>query len=240
MAKRTYRRSLFPPWWTVPLILTWIVLGKPATPSAQEALKPSGSPYLLVATVGMPDPMFEHSVVLMLSSSREAPIIAGVIINKPTDVTWGNLFKGSAELKQSREKVYFGGPVAFTEPILMMRTPRPAKGTAHVINDLYADANLKEIVGFLKNSNQPQSLRLFLGRAQWTPNQLQNEIHEGAWQVMPAKVDAVFSSNPAELWQELAHPAHLREVSTQAEPRVATTYPDSPDLGWETSRPPTD
>lgn len=190
---------------------------KPATLHAQEPEQPA-NPYLLVATVGMPDPMFEQTVILMLSSSRDAPIIVGVILNKPTDVTWGRLFRGAAELRESQQKVYFGGPVSFTEPILLMRTPRPAKGTDHIINDVYADANLKQIVGLLKSSTRPQSMRLFLGRAQWTPDQLRNEIHEGAWTTTPAKVDAVFNSNPSDLWQQLAHPAHMREVSQQIVP----------------------
>lgn len=186
---------------------------------AQTDPKLPQAPYLLVATVGMPDPMFDHSVILMLAAPPQAPIIAGVIINKPTDVTWGRLFRGAAELRQSQQKVYFGGPVAFDEPMLFIRGAHTGKAATRVMDDLYANDDTTQIIATLKASHVPDNLRLFLGRAQWTPDQLRGEIREGSWEIKPAKVDAVFRSDPTGLWQELAHPAHLREVNFDAYPR---------------------
>jgi len=168
----------------------------------------------------MPDPMFDHSVILMLAAPAQSPIIAGVIINKPTDVTWGRLFRDAAELRQSQQKVYFGGPVAFDEPMLFIRGAHTSKAATRVMDDLYANADIAQIVATLKTSRVPGHLRLFLGRAQWTPDQLRGEIREGSWEIKPAEVDAVFRPDPTGLWQELAHPAHLREVNFDAYPRA--------------------
>jgi putative transcriptional regulator len=188
------------------------VLLIPMRSTAQSEPRIPKTPYLLVATVGMPDPMFEQSVILMLTSPSNSPIIDGVIINKPTDVTWGRLFRGAGELRQAQQKVYFGGPVSFDEPLLFIRGGQSVKGATRVMGNLYANVDTGQIVATLKDAHSPGDLRLYLGRAQWTPDQLKGEIREGAWEIKPAQVDAVFRPDPTGLWQELAHPEHLREV----------------------------
>ena len=55
-------------------------------------------------------------------------------------------------------------------------------------------------------------MRIFLGRAQWLPEQLHYEIMEGAWYVMPADADQVFSSDPTHLWRKLVERGQLQET----------------------------
>src|SRR5215831_2141883 len=63
-----------------------------ATLAVAEPRGATAKSFFLVASRNMPDPVFQQSVILMLPPD-EPPLVAGVIINKPTNVTLGNLFR---------------------------------------------------------------------------------------------------------------------------------------------------
>jgi putative transcriptional regulator len=65
------------------------------------------------------------------------------------------------------------------------------------------------------------SLRVYVGYAGWSPGQLEAEIDEGAWYVLPAQPGDVFADDPDRLW---------REVLRRQEGDLAflATYPDDP------------
>jgi hypothetical protein len=64
----------------------------------------------------------------------------------------------------------------------------------------------------LERSKSDKDIRLFLGRAQWTVDQLHSEILSGSWIVTAASPEPVFSPDPASIWQELVQQAKLRQV----------------------------
>ena len=67
------------------------------------------------------------------------------------------------------------------------------------------------------------SLRVFAGYAGWGSGQLQAEIDEGAWYVLPGEPADPFMADPARLWQ-----AVLRRQG--GELALVATYPDDPRL----------
>ncbi|MGH7840271.1 MAG: YqgE/AlgH family protein [Candidatus Binataceae bacterium] len=172
----------------------------------------ASDPYFLVATPDLPDPIFQQSVILILPSASQIPLIAGFIVNKPTPVTVGDVFREVDGLQHPSEKAYFGGPVDYTEPILLMRGDHPAGGATRLANHLYAAAGMGAIAGLLTKPFAPADKRLFLGRAQWSRDQLRSEIKQGAWEILPVDVDLVFSPEPAKLWPKLVQQSHLRQV----------------------------
>ncbi len=64
----------------------------------------------------------------------------------------------------------------------------------------------------LKDSSPSTELRIFVGRAQWLRDQLHAEIMEGAWYVVPASAEMVFSGEPSHLWDILVQRAQLQET----------------------------
>ena len=66
-------------------------------------------------------------------------------------------------------------------------------------------------------------LRVFAGYAGWGSGQLQAEIDEGAWYVLPGAPADPFMSDPQRLWQ-----AVLRRQG--GELALVATYPDDPRL----------
>ncbi|HYL58882.1 MAG TPA: YqgE/AlgH family protein [Candidatus Acidoferrales bacterium] len=184
---------------------------------ASETARPAPEePHFLVATRAMPDSMFAHSVILLIPSV-EFPLVAGVILNKPSAVPIRNLFPDSAALKNKDDTAFFGGPVALNEATLILRAAQPIPHTVHVFDDVYASIDAGAEAEAVKNPALTE-LRVFLGRAQWLDDQLHAESLAGAWYIVPAKADLVFS-DPAKLWSTLVERAELQEAEAIKIPR---------------------
>ena len=141
--------------------------------------------------------------------------MAGVIINKPTDVTLGKLLKQPVAPEERNKKVYFGGPVDLTTPLLLFRTSTPPKASTHLWSDVYAIADPDSMSDVLKDGRLANDTRLFLGRAQWAQEQLRGELLEGAWSVMPLRTDLIFERDSAKVWATLIQHEHVREIGNR-------------------------
>ena len=66
-------------------------------------------------------------------------------------------------------------------------------------------------------------LRVFAGHAGWSPGQLDDELAEGAWWVLPGSPDDLFSERARTMWRQVLRrqPPPLNLVST---------YPADPSL----------
>ena len=184
-----------------------------ATLAVAEPRGATAKSFFLVASRSMPDPVFQQSVILMLPPD-EPPLVAGVIINKPTNLTLGNLFKQPLAAENRNQKVYFGGPVDLTTPLLVIRTTKPPKPAIQLWTDVYAVADADSISDILKDSRYGSDARLYLGRAQWAQDQLRGELLEGAWNVVPVRTDLIFENDSAKIWPMLSQHEHVREIDT--------------------------
>jgi len=179
--------------------------------TAQESPNPNREPFLLVASPDMPDPIFEQTVILMLPRGT-MPLVAGIVINKPTKMTLGKLFSDSPEIKNRAQAVYFGGPVDVTSPAILTRAPRALPTMTHLFKNVYMSVDTGAIREILKRPASEEDTRLFFGRAQWSVEQLHSEIFSGAWSISPATAEFVFSPDPDKVWQKLEVRAKMREV----------------------------
>ncbi len=192
---------------------------------AQEpGLGVDNKPTFLVATRELGDPIFEHSVVLMIPP-QEPPLIAGLIINKPSRMTLHDVFPDVSSLKDRTDSVYFGGPVDYTTAALLMRQRSPSGKGVRVLDGVYLRADRDSIASALKAPPAPSDLRFVMGRAQWSREQLRSEIQEGSWYVVPATAEQVFSSNPKRLWEDLISHSGQEVRWNLDKPRFALLYP---------------
>jgi len=183
----------------------------PALRAAQETKGTDVTSFFLVAIPDLPDPMFQKTVILMLPPTQ-MPLVAGIIVNKPTTIALPKLLPRAPALK-NQVNAYFGGPVEITEPSVVLRASEPTGNVTRLFDDVYVSTDPDSIAKLLRDEPQPaKDLRVFFGRAQWTLDQLHAEILAGAWYVVPAKADLVFSSDPGLVWHLLVERAHLHEV----------------------------
>jgi len=177
-----------------------------ALSTARVVLGADQAPTFLVATRDMPDPMFQRTVILMVPSPEE-PLVAGVIINKPSEMA---LKLPPESSKAKPQTAFFGGPVEPDTASLIVRAARAPEKSTLLFDDIYLSRDAEAISQFLKNPGA-SDVRLILGRAQWLKEQLHTEIVAGAWYVEPAKSGLVFS-DPKSLWDQLVARGELMEV----------------------------
>ena len=183
--------------------------------AAGKANAAGWKPYFLVATSDLNDPIFARSVILMLPPPAPPnPIIAGLIINKPTAIPLSRLFPKAAAVKD--QTAYFGGPVRLNEASMLIRGSMPPGKTTHLLDGIYLSKDPKSITSAIGSARSLNNVRLFLGRAQWTRDQLHHEIMEGAWYISPPNAAMVFSSNPGSIWRTLVRRAQLLKVDARA------------------------
>jgi putative transcriptional regulator len=175
------------------------------------AFAAGAKPYFLVASPEMGDPIFGGSVIMMIPTI-DAPLLAGVIINKPTRTSPQEVLPHFPALKDGPNSAYFGGPVDNGQAIVAMRTSHPPAKAIPVFDDVYVSADADTIAQIIKDNTDPANLRIFLGRAQWLNEQLHTEIMAGAWYVVPAEAAQVFDTDPTHLWRKLVERGELQEV----------------------------
>jgi len=214
---------------TAPVLCILFLIGQTFARATQETpdKKPElgSKTLLLVARSGLGDPFFRDSVVLMFPASvkKEEGLIAGVIINKPTRVALSDIFPDDKEFKDRSETAYFGGPVEPRVPLAVFRANKPAKEAMLLFGDVYVSFDPDFIRELLKRPEKPADVRLFLGRAQWGPLQLENEMSIGAWYGVPAEASLIFDSKPDYLWHKLheqAAPGPMAQVGASQPERA--------------------
>ena len=174
-------------------------------------------PSFLVATRDLQDPLFQHAVILMIPST-EPPLLAGVIINSPAKVPVRAMFPQARQLKSTQETMYLGGPVEPDEASVIFRASSAPGSATRIFDDTYVATGHDAIAGVLKDPRFTD-LRVILGKAQWLRDQLYSEVMRGAWYVVPAKSDLVFS-DPKDLWSTLVQGGDLQEAEAGDAPAL--------------------
>jgi putative transcriptional regulator len=181
---------------------------------------------LLVATPLLGDPNFRRSVVLIVEH-EVAEGTLGIVLNRPTKIPVGQVLEQWTELATDPSVVFTGGPVSPTSALALALVPGKDEPLGwRALDSAPALARL----GLLDLDAPPrllapaiQSLRVFAGYAGWSPGQLEAEIDEGAWYVLPAEPGDAFAAEPERLWRTVLR----RQDGDLA---FLATYPDDPGM----------
>lgn len=154
---------------------------------------------LLIAEPLLGDPNFDRSVVLMIEHTDDGAL--GVVLNRPTELEVDTVLGEWAGLAASPPVLYVGGPVEPNGVLALGRRAGPdvtVPGWTSVLGevgtvDLHLDPD--ELAGRL------DSIRFFAGYSGWGGGQLEAELAEGAWLVVPAVADDVFVPDPDAMWR---------------------------------------
>ena len=194
------------------------------TDRAEEKQGGESQGHFLVARRELSDPFFEKSVVLMLPT-KGTPLLVGIIVNRPTRVPLHDLFEDSPALQKRDATAYFGGPVdvEIGAQSAIFRSKTPPKSAIPVFGDVYVAFDPDTIATLVGDSQQASSLRVFLGRAQWAPAQLEIEMAKGAWYSVRGSADPIFGKFPEAVWRSLVDQAEPRPVAQYEPPLLPLT-----------------
>ncbi len=169
----------------------------------------AGPGVLLVAAPGHGGEAFAESVLLLKRHARGGTV--GVILNRPTATRVDAIFPGARAPHALAEWVYAGGPSDPEQLVFLVRTRSHAPSNAlHVFDRVFLAHDLQLLSDILRHPVPLAGLRVFRGHARWARGELEAEIAEGAWYLVEADAEGLFSDDPATLWQRL-----VRQVEKQ-------------------------
>ncbi len=167
--------------------------------STQSEISLSGQ--LLVAMPQMEDPRFARSVVYMCAHSDDGAM--GFVVNRLMDsMRFDTLMDqlGIAASEMSPDlPVHFGGPVEASRGFVLHSTDLVQESTL-VIDDAIALTATTEMLKAIAVGEGPERCVLTLGYAQWSPGQLDREIQENGWLLVPADEQLVFGADNDAKW----------------------------------------
>jgi len=147
----------------------------------------------LVARPTLDDGFFGRAVVLVLQHGPDGAF--GLVLNKAT---------GDKEFPFA---VHVGGPCKFNGFILIHGQEEwvddGEQATAQICPGVYLGdaACFKRIVDPPPGHNW--RFRVFTGYSGWGPGQLEDELTQGAWAVVPAQCKHIFDAKLEEMWLRL-------------------------------------
>ena len=146
----------------------------------------------LVATPIIATPPFTRAVVLLLEHDDSGAI--GLVLNNPTDLVVEEHISGIEDSLSDPGIVFLGGPVSTDTAI--------ALGHGSGVGFLRPSAlPAIGIVDLEHTHDRLQDLRIFAGYSGWDPDQLESEIHSGAWWVLFPDLDEIFTSDIDGMWE---------------------------------------
>ncbi|HEU5035627.1 MAG TPA: YqgE/AlgH family protein [Nocardioides sp.] len=170
---------------------------------------------LLVATPALLDPNFVDTVVLLLDVDEHGAL--GVVLNRPSGVRVSEVLDGWGDVVADPDVLFQGGPVS-TQGALAVGTLRAEDDVPvgfRAVEGRLGLVDLDTPLELLEGSLD--GLRIFAGYAGWGADQLDGEIEEGSWYVVPAQPLDVFRDDTGDLWRDVLRrqPGELAWHSTR-------------------------
>ncbi|HZP01457.1 MAG TPA: YqgE/AlgH family protein [Terriglobia bacterium] len=158
---------------------------------------PSLAGSFLIARPVLKDPNFQHAVVLLLQHDEDGAF--GLVINRPQTV------------EGIPYPVFFGGPCKI-QGLLMLHGHETWKDTQEEQSrEVCPGVYLGDPTSFEKVADpepgEELRFRMFSGYSGWGPSQLERELAEGSWAVVPATSQVIFDMPSEHVWQHLVPPS---------------------------------
>lgn len=168
-----------------------------------------------MAHPGLHDPNFEKTVILLPVHSTDTGAL-GVILNRPTGKTLGEMYPDQAFDKLAHIPIFEGGPVDNSQLILMAWKWDANENSHKMFFGISSEHALSLI-----ESGEEVTVRGYLGYAGWSAGQLESELDGNAWITKPIASEILDREEGAGLWDFLA----------EAEAGFGGDMPDGGDWG---------
>lgn len=152
----------------------------------------------LVSTPALNDTFFERSVIFITEHNNEGAY--GFILNHPFPRKLNELleFKHAAAID-----LYNGGPVANEQLFFLHSSDINIPGGKSINDNIYQGGDFRKAVELLSNGKLSLAeIKIFIGYCGWNSNELESEIAEGSWKILPASTETIFNHAEEIIWNE--------------------------------------
>jgi putative transcriptional regulator len=178
--------------------------------------------HLLIASPGLADPNFAKTVVLIAVHGEDGAL--GLILNREMNTPLPDIWGQVSESECLRtENVRHGGPVSGR---LMAVHDQRSNADLVITDDIYVATELSAMES-VAGSDAGHAV-FYVGHSGWGPGQLETELADGSWLVLPASAMHVFGDHDANaLWKETMTEVGRRQVQSVVSVKHV---PDNPRL----------
>jgi putative transcriptional regulator len=175
----------------------------------------------LVSDFDLVDPNFHRAVVLMIDHDEEGAF--GLVVNRPSPFTLGEVIEGMDNSPASAIPVYVGGPVQ-QNALFVLHEEGPAgaeeaDAAEQLVEGVAFEPASQTLIDYLKGewSRLPEgerpAVRMYVGYSGWASGQLEGELEADSWVVLRATREIVFHPDPQRAWAEaLARTGPLYQI----------------------------
>lgn len=161
------------------------------------------SQQLLLAMPGKVMGSLADTVIYVCEHTDQGAL--GLVINRPTDLTVGDLLKRldlplSLEIGERQlAPVFFGGPVQ-TDRGFVLHMPAYGYGSSIRLGDI-ALTTSRDVLQDVAVGKGPEHMLITLGYAGWGAGQLEDEISQNAWLTVEATHQILFDMPPEKRYE---------------------------------------
>ncbi len=177
---------------------------------------------VLVASPLLRDPNFDHTVVLLCEHEEGGSW--GLVLNRRTELTFGDLLDDVPFPAASRGPVHWGGPVETSRMQVLHHLRQEIPGTLELLpgvalgleSEAFRDIAAEERLA-------DEALHAYVGHAGWAPEQLDEELATGSWIMCTASPRLVFDTDPKAMWESTLRalgPEYARLTQVPTDPRL--------------------
>lgn len=160
---------------------------------------------LLVALPALHDPHFARSVALVCQHDGDGAM--GVLVNRASEYTLGEVFQQMGITSDSdalqAQVVLAGGPVHPERGFVLHDGGGEWDSTLEVGDGLYLTTS-RDVLEAMARGEGPSQAVVALGCAGWGAGQLEQELVEDSWLMVPAGRDVLFDLPLEQRWQAAA------------------------------------
>jgi putative transcriptional regulator len=167
------------------------------------------SGHFLISEINLTDPNFFRSVILMITHDTEGAF--GLVVNRPSKFTLGELVEGVEDTPAAGIPVYVGGPVQ-QELLFVLHAEFPdfsdSEAGERPVDGVVFEPATRPLLTYLKeqwselSEHERPTVRLYAGYAGWGPGQVETELRAESWVVLKAAFGIIFHPNPEQGWAD--------------------------------------
>ncbi len=158
----------------------------------------------LVSTPQMPDPRFREQVIYLCAHGEAGAM--GLAVNNPNPhITLHDILLGAnlALPAGPAAPVYMGGPVEPEAGFILFRAGKSRYEAMEVQPGVFLSRDTR-LLEELARGEGPEEFLFLLGYAGWTPGQLEHELLDNGWLLVPADPQLIFQTPAADKWKRAA------------------------------------
>jgi putative transcriptional regulator len=152
--------------------------------------------FFLVASLHQLDPNFAKAVILVFGHNESGAF--GVIVNDFQRKNQGLQLPFDRMSRSQNASIHWGGPV---KGPLMAVHARGFFGEWELLPGVFMSRRKQNVFALVQRHVQP--CKIFKGYVGWGPGQLENEVEQEIWHVVPAAPQLIFHET-GNLWERLS------------------------------------